>query len=177
MAANEDYEFNRQRYEQRLAQLSSGVAVAAVGGVTQTELWERKGRMERAVRAARAAQAEGVVPGGGTAYLRLIPAVCACAGQLPGDEKLGAAAVARALEAPAQQIIENAGQNAGTITAQLKTLPEAMGYDAENEAFADMLQAGILDPLRVTRAVLRSALSVAAVMLTAEACVTLSKEG
>lgn len=172
LAANEEYEFNRKRYQQRLAQLSSGVAVLSVGGQTQTELWERKNRMERAVGAARAAQREGVVPGGGAAFLRLIPSIHVCAEQLHGDERLGAFAAACALEAPARQIAENAGQDASAICAKLKQLPENMGYDAENEEFTDFLQAGILDPASVIRTAMQTAFSTAATMLTTQASIS-----
>lgn len=172
LAANEEYEFNRKRHQERLAQLSSGVALIHAGGRTQIELWERKLRLEDAVHATRAAQQEGVVPGGGTALLRLIPAVQSCASVLPDDEKVGALAVVRALEAPVRQIAENAGQDGSTIAAKLRELSEEMGYDAAQDRFTDMLQAGIFDPVRVTRTALQSALSVSASMLTTEACVT-----
>ncbi len=172
LAENEDYEFNRKRHRERLAQLSSGVAMIHAGGRTQTELWERKMRLEDAVHAAHAAQLEGIVPGGGTALLRLIPAVRACAESLSGDERTGALSVARTLEAPVRQIAENAGQNGSTVTAALLTMPETMGYDAETDRFTDMIAAGILDPVRVTRTALQAALSVSASMLTTEAAVT-----
>ena len=172
LAANEDYEFNRKRHQERLAQLSSGVATIHAGGRTQTELWERKLRLEDAVHAAQAAQLEGVVPGGGTALVRLIPAVKSCASTLRGDEKTGALAVIHALEAPVRQIAENAGQDGRMVAAKLRGLPEAIGYDVGADRFTDMVQAGILDPVRVTRTALQSALSVSASMLTTEACIT-----
>ena len=171
LAANEDYEFNRKRHQERLAQLSSGVATIHAGGRTQTELWERKLRLEDAVHAAQAAQLEGVVPGGGTALVRLIPTIKSCADALRGDEKTGALAVIHALEAPVWQIAENAGRDGSTIAAKLRGLPEAIGYDAGADRFTDMVQAGILDPVRVTRTALQSALSVSASMLTTEACI------
>lgn len=163
---------NRKRHQERLAQLSSGVATIHAGGRTQTELWERKLRLEDAVHAAQAAQLEGVVPGGGTALVRLIPTIKSCAGALRGDEKTGALAVIHALEAPARQIAKNAGRDGSTIAAKLRGLPEAIGYDAGADRFTDMVQAGILDPMRVTRTALQSALSVSASMLTTEACIT-----
>ena len=172
LAANEDYEFNRKRHQERLAQLSSGVATIHAGGRTQTELWERKLRLEDAVHAAQAAQLEGVVPGGGTALVRLIPTIKSCADALRGDEKTGALAVIHALKAPVWQIAENAGRDGSTIAAKLRGLPEAIGYDAGADRFTDMVQAGILDPVRVTRTALQSALSVSASMLTTEACIT-----
>ena len=121
-----------------------------------------------AVHAAQAAQLEGVVPGGGTALVRLIPTIKSCADALRGDEKTGALAVIHALEAPVWQIAENAGRDGSTIAAKLRGLPEAIGYDAGADRFTDMVQAGILDPVRVTR----TALSVSASMLTTEACIT-----
>lgn len=172
LAANEDYEFNRKRHQESLAQLSSGVATIHAGGRTQTELWERKLRLEDAVHAAQAAQLEGVVPGGGTALVRLIPAVKSCASTLRGDEKTGALAVIHALEAPVRQIAENAGQDGRMVAAKLRGLSETVGYDAGTDRFTDMVQAGILDPVRVTRTALQSALSVSASMLTTEACIT-----
>lgn len=172
LAANEDYEFNRKRHQERLAQLSSGVATIHAGGRTQTELWERKLRLEDAVHAAQAAQLEGVVPGGGTALVRLIPTIKSCADALRGDEKTGALAVIHALEAPARQIAKNAGRDGSTIAAKLRGLPETIGYDAGADRFTDMMQAGILDPVHVTRTALQSALSVSASMLTTEACIT-----
>ena len=123
-------------------------------------------------RAAQAAQLEGVVPGGGTALVRLIPTIKSCADALRGDEKTGALAVIHALEAPVWQIAENAGRDGSTIAAKLRSLPEAIGYDAGADRFTDMVQAGILDPVRVTRTALQSALSVSASMLTTEACIT-----
>ena len=176
LAAHEEYEFNRKRHQERLANLLSGVAVLRIGGHTTTELWERKTRAEDAVNAARAAQTEGVVAGGGTALLRLIPAVLSCADGLFGDEKTGALSVARALEAPARQIAENAGQNGRYIVETLKTMPEDMGYDVKEERFCRMLDCGIIDPVRVTRTALESALSVAAMLLSTEAGVTGTKK-
>ncbi len=172
LAEHEDYEFNRKRHQQRLAQLSAGVAILRVGGKTQTEQWERKLRAEDGVHAAQAAQAEGIVAGGGTALLRLIPAVLACAASLTGDEAAGAQALARALEAPLGQIAENAGCDRGYILARLGEMPEEMGYDAMQNRYVDMFRAGIIDPLCVTRTALESAVSVAASIVTTQAGVT-----
>lgn len=172
LASHEDYAFNRQRYETRLAQLSSSVAVIRVGGRTQAELWERKARLEDAVHAARAARKSGILPGGGTALLRLIPAVLSCAQALRGDERTGALAVARALEAPLRQIAENAGLDSSAIVARVKALSGTMGYDAEQETFCDLVEAGILDPLLVTQTALESALSASSSLLTTQAGVT-----
>lgn len=169
LAAHEDYEFNRQRHETRLAQLSSGVAVIRVGGRTQTELWERKARLEDAVHAAQAAQRGGIVPGGGTALLHLIPAVLERAETLCGDERTGALSVARALEAPLRQLAENAGLDGSAIAAQVKALSGSMGYDVEREMVCDLVEAGILDPLPVTQAALEGALSASSSLLTTQA--------
>lgn len=172
LAANEGYEFNRKRHQERLAQMSSGVAVIHAGGRTQTELWERKLRLEDAVQAARAAQLEGIVAGGGAALLHLIPAVLSCAETLSGDEKSGAMAVARALEAPIRQIADNSGHDGSCIVSALLSMPFEMGFDAKEECYCDMVEHNIIDPLRVTRTALECALSVAAVMLTTEAGIT-----
>lgn len=172
LAAHEDYEFNRQRHETRLAQLSSGVAVIRVGGRTQAELWERKARLEDAVHAAQAARRGGIVPGGGTALLRLIPAVLERAETLCGDERTGALSVARALEAPLRQLAENAGLDGSAIAAQVKVLSGSMGYDVERETVCDLVEAGILDPLPVTQTALESALSASSSLLTTQAGIT-----
>lgn len=172
LAANESYEFNRSRHQLRLSQLSAGVAKIHVGGRTQTEQWERKMRVEDGVHAAKAAQAQGILPGGGTALLRLQPAVIACAQTLQGDEAAGAWAVVRALEAPAGQIMENAGEDSSFLLAKLRKLPDAMGYDAQTGSFVDMVPAGIIDPYQVTQMALSSALSVAASIITTQAAVT-----
>ncbi len=174
LVSHESYEFNRRRHQERLAQLSAGVAVIHAGGRTQAELWERKMRLEDAVHAARAAQLEGIVPGGGTALLRLIPAVVACAQELCGDEKTGALALARALEAPVWQIAENAGQDGGYIVARLLQEYRTIGYDAAADRFCDLMAHGIIDPVRVTRVALEQAVSVAATILTTEAGITAS---
>lgn len=112
------------------------------------------------------------MPGGGTVLVRLIPAVKSCASTLRGDEKTGALAVIHALEAPVRQIAENAGQGGRMVAAKLRGLSETVGYDAGTDRFTDMVQTGILDPVRVTRTALQSALSVSASMLTTEACIT-----
>lgn len=169
LAAHEDYDFNRQRHETRLAQLSSGVAVLRVGGRTQAELWERKARLEDAVHAAQAARRGGILPGGGTALLRLIPTVLERAEALCGDERTGALSVARALEAPLRQLAENAGLDGSAVAAQVKALSGSMGYDVERETVCDLVKAGVLDPLPVTQAALESALSASSSLLTTQA--------
>lgn len=171
LASHEEYEFNRKRHAERLAQLVSGVAVIRVGGKTQTELWERKMRLEDGVHAARAAQAEGIVPGGGTAFLRLIPKVNESMAALSDEEQMGVLAVARALEAPVRQIAENVGQDGSYMVQKLMGMAPEMGYDAAEDCVCPMVGSGIIDPVRVVRTSLESALSVAATILTVQASV------
>lgn len=171
LASHEEYEFNRKRHAERLAQLVSGVAVIRVGGKTQTELWERKMRLEDGVHAARAAQAEGIVPGGGTAFLRLIPKVNESMAALSDEEQMGVRAVARALEAPVRQIAENVGQDGSYMVQKLMGMAPEMGYDAAEDCVCPMVDSGIIDPVRVVRTSLESALSVAATILTVQASV------
>ena len=173
---NSDYDFNKERYKERLATFVSGVARINVGGKTETELWERKARIEDAVNAARAALEEGVVPGGGTALLRVIPAVESAAQSLSGDEKVGANAVITALKAPARQIAANAGLDGGLIVEKVLRAPPQMGYDVEEERLTDMLAEGIMDPVKVTRLALESALSVCATLLTTQVGITGKKK-
>lgn len=171
LASHEEYEFNRKRHAERLAQLVSGVAVIRVGGKAQTELWERKMRLEDGVHAARAAQAEGIVPGGGTAFLRLIPKVNESMAALSDEEQMGVRAVAKALEAPVRQIAENAGQDGSYMVQKLMGMAPEMGYDAAEDCVCPMVDSGIIDPVRVVRTSLESALSVAATILTVQASV------
>lgn len=170
LAGHTDYGFNRSRYQERLAKFVSGVAKIQVGGLTELELTERKFRVEDAVAAARAAWEEGVVPGGGTALLRTAPAVRAWAQTREGDEKTGALILAQALEAPVRQIAKNSGLDGSVVAARLLELPGEMGFDAANDRYVDMAQAGILDPTKVTRLALESAVSVASTLLTSEVC-------
>jgi len=169
---NCDYDFNKERYKERLATFVSGVARIKVGGRTETELWERKMLIENAVNATRAALEEGVVPGGGTALLRVIPAIETVATSLPGDEKIGANAVITALKAPIKQIAVNAGLDGDLIVEKVLHAPPHIGYDVEKDRFTDMLTEGIIDPVKVTRLALESALSVSATLLTTQAAIT-----
>lgn len=161
-----DYDFNRERYKERLAKFVSGVATIQVGGRTEPELWERKMRIEDAVNAARGAYSTGVVPGGGAALLHLAPKVLETAKALEGDERTGALAVLAALEAPAAQIAHNAGRNGRVMTAKLLALGSGMGYDAQEDRIVSMEEAGVLDPLLVARSALECALSLAVTVLT-----------
>ena len=167
-ANNTDYEFNAERHRERLAAFVSGVATIYVGGKTETELWERKMRIEDAVHAAQAAYEEGVVPGGGVALLNTIPALKAMAESMENEERIGVHAVMRAMEAPVRQIAENAGLDGSMVAAKLKLTQPGIGYNAESESYVDMVEAGITDPVKVTRSAMKSAMSVAATILTAE---------
>lgn len=165
-----DYEFNKQRYEERLAKFVSGVAVIDVGGQTQTELWERKMRIEDAVNAARASLEEGIVAGGGIAYLDVLDTVSAFADTLDGDERTGAKVLLEALKAPTRQIALNAGLDGPAVLAHLAEQPKSTGYDVDTDTYVDMVKSGIIDPVKVSRLALESAASIASTLLTTEAC-------
>lgn len=164
-----DYEFNKQRYEERLAKFVSGVAVIDVGGQTQTELWERKMRIEDAVNAARASLEEGIVAGGGIAYLDILDNVSAFADTLEGDERTGAKVLLEALKAPTRQIALNAGLDGPAVLAHLAEQPKGTGYDVDTDTYVDMVKSGIIDPVKVSRLALESAASIASTLLTTEA--------
>ncbi len=168
-AENTDYAFNAQRHKERLAAFVSGIATIRVGGKTEAELWERKMRVEDAVHAATAAYEEGIVPGGGVALLNTVPALQILADSAAEEEKIGIHAVMRAMEAPVRQIAENAGMDGSAVAAKLKLSQPGTGYDADRGEYVNMLEAGILDPAKVTRMAFQSAMSVAASLLTAEA--------
>ncbi len=171
-----NYEFDRKRYRERLARMLSGVAVIRVGADSEMELQEKKLRMEDALNATRAAVAEGIVPGGGTAFLNAIPAVEELLQLLEGDEKTGASAVVRALEAPARQIAENAGYDGAVVVEKIRSSGQAdYGFDAYEGVFYNMMEKGIIDPAKVSCSALESAVSVAALALTTDAMVTDSK--
>ncbi|MFY9484352.1 MAG: chaperonin GroEL [Patescibacteria group bacterium] len=163
-------EFDREKLEERLAKLSGGVAVIKVGAATELEQNEIKARVDDAVHATKAAVEEGIVPGGGIALVEAIPAVKAL--ELEDDEQLGAQIVAKSLESPLRQIAENAAKDSGVIIEQVRKLEKGMGYDAANDRFVDMVKTGIIDPLKVTRAALQNAASVAAMLLTTEVAIT-----
>ena len=167
-----DYEFDRQRHRERLAAFVSGVVRIDVGGRTEPEIWERKMRVEDAVNAARAAREEGVVPGGGIALLNAAPALDALAETLDGDERTGVMALRRAIEAPVRQIAVNAGLDGGAVAARLLREKPGTGYDADGDRYVDMLEAGVIDPVKVTRLALECAASLTATLLAAEAGVT-----
>jgi len=166
-------EFDKEKLQERLAKLAGGVAVIKVGAATEIELKEKKLRVEDALSATRAAVEEGIVPGGGVALLRAIPAVVKAKNKLMGDERTGAAILERALEEPMRIIAENAGQEGSVVVENVRAGKGLnLGYDARNDEYVDMLKAGIIDPAKVTRYALENAASIAAMVLTTETLVT-----
>ncbi|NPV26561.1 MAG: chaperonin GroEL [Firmicutes bacterium] len=163
-------EYDREKLQERLGKLAGGVAVIRVGAATETELKEKKHRVEDALNATRAAVEEGIVPGGGTTLINVIPAVQAL--KLEGDEAVGARIVARALEEPLRQIANNAGVEGSVIVEKIKGQSRGIGFNAVTEEFVDMVEAGIVDPAKVTRSALQNAASIASMLLTTEALVT-----
>lgn len=162
--------YDREKLQERLAKLSGGVAVIQVGAATETELKEKKARIEDAMHATRAAVEEGVIAGGGTAFLRIIPAIEKL--KLEGDEAVGAKIVAKALEAPTRRIAENAGAEGSVVVEKVKTLKGNEGFNAVNHEYIDLVKAGIIDPGKVTRTALENAASISSMLLTTEAVVT-----
>jgi chaperonin GroEL len=169
-------DYDREKLQERLAKLSGGVAVISVGAATETEMKERKARIEDALHATRAAAEEGIVPGGGVALLRCIPAVEKVRDKLEGDERIGAEIVIKALESPIRQIAENCGVDGSVVAAEVKNKPTNVGFDANTGEYVDMFKAGIIDPTKVVRTALQNAASIAALLLTTEALVTSIKE-
>ena len=162
-------EFDREKLQERLAKLGGGVAVIKVGAATETEQKEIKLRIEDALNATRAAVAEGIVAGGGTALVNVQDAVNAL--EADGDEATGIAIVARSLEEPVRQIAENAGSEGSVIVSQIRAAEKGIGYNAATDTFENMIESGIVDPTKVTRTALQNAASVAALLLTTEAVV------
>lgn len=169
-------DFDREKLQERLAKLAGGVAVIRVGAATETEMKEAKLRMEDALNATRAAVEEGIVPGGGTAYIHATKAVAEVVSKLEGDERTGASIVLKALESPLYRIAENAGLDGAVIVNKVKESNEGTGFDAAKEEYVDMIAAGIIDPAKVTRSALQNAESVASTLLTTEAAVAIIKE-
>ena len=166
-----DSAFDKEKYQERLAKLSGGVAVIKVGAATETEMKEKKLRMEDALAATKAAVEEGIVAGGGTALVHAMDKVKAACAELAGDEKTGADIVIKALEAPLRQIVANAGLEGSVIVNKVKEMNDSMGFNALTEEYVEMVEAGILDPAKVTRSALQNATSVASTFLTTEAVV------
>ncbi|MDN5312303.1 MAG: chaperonin GroEL, partial [Thermoanaerobacteraceae bacterium] len=162
-------DFDREKLQERLAKLAGGVAVIQVGAATETELKEKKHRIEDALSATRAAVEEGIVPGGGTAFINAIPALDRL--NVEGDEKVGVDIIRKALEEPVRQIAFNAGLEGSIIVEKLKASEKGIGFDALREEYGDMIKKGIVDPTKVTRSTLQNAASVAAMVLTTEAVV------
>ncbi len=165
-------DYDREKLEERLAKLTHGVAIIRAGGATETEVKEKKARIEDALHATRAAVQEGIVPGGGVVCLRAIPAVEAARAKAHGDEKLGIDIVMRALEEPMRQIAGNAGRDGSVVVADAREMPKTHGFNALTGEYGDMVKMGVVDPVKVTRTALQNAASIAALMLTADVMVT-----
>ena len=165
-------EFDKENLQERLAKIAGGVAVIGVGAATEIEMKEKKLRIEDALSATKAAVEEGIVAGGGTAYVNIIPTVEKVAKTLNEDEKLGAEIVLKALEEPVKQIARNAGLEPAVILENVKKASTGFGFDADKEQYVDMKKAGIVDPTKVTRSALQNAASIAAMVLTTESLVT-----
>ena len=170
-------DFDREKLQERLAKLAGGVAVIKVGAATEAEMKEKKLRIEDALNATKAAVEEGIVAGGGTAYLNVIPEVAKLVDSVEGDEKTGVRIVVKALEEPVRQIAVNAGFDGGVVVDKIMNSgKEGYGFDAYNETYCDMVASGIVDPTKVTRSALQNAASIASVILTTEAVVANQKE-
>ena len=169
-------DFDKEKLQERLAKLAGGVAVIRVGAATETEMKEAKLRMEDALNAARAAVEEGMVAGGGTAYIHATKKVEEVVNSLDGDERTGAKILLKALEAPLYRIAENAGLDGSVIVNKVKEADKGIGFDAYNEVYVDMVKTGIIDPCKVTKSALLNAVSVASTLLTTEAVVANIKE-
>ena len=169
-------DFDREKLQERLAKLAGGVAVIRVGAATETEMKESKLRMEDALAATRAAVEEGIIAGGGSAYIHAAKEVAKLAEELEGDEKTGAKVILKALEAPLHYIVANAGLEAPVVINKVRESAPGVGFDALKESYVDMVEAGILDPVKVTRSALQNATSVAATLLTTESVVANIKE-
>jgi chaperonin GroEL len=162
-------DYDREKLQERLAKIIGGVAVINVGAATETEMKEKKARVEDALNATRAAVEEGIVPGGGVAYLRCLSALDKM--KLEGDKKIGVDIVKRALEEPIRQIANNAGQEGSVVTEKVRNEKGSFGFDAAQDEYTDMIKAGIIDPTKVVRLALQNASSVASLMITTEAIV------
>ncbi|MGR3294800.1 MAG: chaperonin GroEL [Candidatus Bathyanammoxibius sp.] len=173
-ASTSDYD--KEKLQERLAKLTGGVAVIKVGAATEAEMNERKARVEDALHATRAAVEEGIIPGGGVAYVRTIPVLEESRKKFRGDEKMGLDIVIRALEAPMRQIAENTGQNGAVVVETVKGMKTNMGFNANTGDYVNMVEDGIIDPTKVSRIALQNAASIAGLMLTTEVMVTELKE-
>src|SRR5579864_7578887 len=172
-------EYDKEKFSERLAKMTGGVAIIRVGAATEADMKQKKGRVEDALHATRAAVAEGILPGGGTALIRAIPGLEKLAQSLPSDEKAGAEIVARALEKPLRTIAENSGVDGAVVADEIRQRGEktaAIGYNANSGEYVDMFKAGIVDPTKVTRSALQNAASIAGLMLTTEVLITKIEE-
>ena len=169
-------EFDKEKLQERLAKMAGGVAVIRVGAATETEMKEAKLRMEDALNATRAAVEEGIIAGGGSAYIHASKKVAELADTLEGDEKTGAKVILKALEAPLYYIAANAGLEGAVIINKVKESAPGTGFNAATEEYVDMVESGILDPVKVTRSALQNATSVASTLLTTESAVANIKE-
>jgi chaperonin GroEL len=166
-------EYDKEKFSERLAKLTGGVAIIRVGAATEADMKQKKGRVEDALHATRAAVAEGILPGGGVAMIRCIPAVESLAKKLEGDEKSGAMIVARALETPVRTLAENSGRDGAVIADDIRQQKsDTIGFNANDGEYVDMFKAGIVDPTKVTRSALQNAASIAGLMLTTEVMIT-----
>jgi chaperonin GroEL len=164
-------DFDREKLQERLAKLAGGVAVIKVGAATEVEMKERKLRIEDALSATRAAVEEGIVAGGGTAYIDVLDEVAALLENMQGDERTGVSIILRALEEPVRQIAVNGGFDGSVVCEKVKSREKGVGFNVLTEEYVDMVSAGIVDPAKVTRSALQNAASIASVLLTTEAVV------
>jgi len=164
-----DSDYDKEKLQERLAKLAGGVAVINVGAATETEMKEKKARVEDALHATRAASQEGIVPGGGVAFIRTMASLDKI--KADGDEKIGVNIIRRAIEEPLRQIVENAGLEGSVIVQRIKQEKTNVGYDVNQDAYVDMIEAGVIDPTKVTRSALQNAASIAALLLTTEALI------
>ena len=169
-------DYDKEKLQERLAKLTGGIAVINVGGATEAEVNERKARVEDALNATRAAVEEGIIPGGGVAFIRTIPKVEELRKKLKGDEKIGSDIIAKAIEAPLRQIVSNTGGEGSVVVEEVKEKSTNTGFDANTSEFVDMFERGIIDPTKVARTALQNAASIAGLMLTTEVMVTELKE-
>jgi chaperonin GroEL len=172
-------EYDKEKFSERLAKMTGGVAILRVGAATEAEMKQKKGRVEDALHATRAAVAEGILPGGGVALIRAVTPVKALAKSLDGDERMGSEIVARALEKPIRTLAENSGTDGAVVADEVRIRGEKspnIGYNANTGDYVDMYKAGIVDPTKVTRSALQNAASIAGLMLTTEVLVTKIEE-
>jgi chaperonin GroEL len=166
-------DYDREKLQERLAKLVGGVAVIKVGAATETEMKEKKARVEDAMHATRAAVEEGIVPGGGVALVRCVPAVDTLIKTLEGDEKIGATIIRRALEEPLRLIVSNAGEEGAVVIGKIRDSKDVnFGYNASTDVYEDLVKAGVIDPTKVTRTALQNAASISGLLLTTEAMIS-----